>query len=135
MHMPRWRAVEEDAEIDLAPLLDVVFIMLIFFVVAAPLLRETGIGVTSTARVVAAAGAAQPSLVLTIGADDRIRFDEQRIDVRLVRAHLERLHAIQPQAALIVRAHEDSSTEVFAAVAAQAREAGIHDIALATFRE
>ncbi|MCG3171008.1 MAG: hypothetical protein CALGDGBN_02580 [Pseudomonadales bacterium] len=133
--MPRRRASEEDTEIDLAPLLDVVFIMLIFFIVTASFVRETGIEVARTPPAAVPADAAERAFVLTVARDNQIWLGERRVDVRSVRAYLERLHATRPQAALVVRAHEESDTEVFAAIADQAREAGVGDVAIATWRD
>ena len=133
--IPHRRAAEEDVEIDLAPLLDVVFIMLIFFIVTASFVRETGIGVAGAPPAAMEADAGERSLVLTVAHDDQIWLGARRIDVRSVRTALERLHATRPQAGLVVRAHEDSATGVFAAIADQAREAGVYDVAITTFRE
>ncbi len=135
-HIPyHRRAAEEDVDIDLAPLLDVVFIMLIFFIVTASFVRETGIDVAGTPPADAEADAGDNTFVLTVAHDNQIWLGGRRIDVRAVRACLERLHATRPQAGLVVRTHEDSATGVFAAIADQAREAGVYDVAIATFRE
>ncbi|HMV71808.1 MAG TPA: biopolymer transporter ExbD [Pseudomonadales bacterium] len=133
--IPHRRVAEEDVEIDLAPLLDVVFIMLLFFIVTASFVRETGIGVAGAPAAGMDADAGESSLVLTVAHDNQIWLGARRIDVRSVRSTLERLHATRPQAGLVVRAHEDSATEVFAAIADQAREAGVYDVAITTFRE
>lgn len=134
MHLPHWRAVEEELRIDFTALLDVVFILLIFFVASVPLVHETGMAVSSI-RPSPAGANQEPALLLTVAGDDGIWLDGQRIDVRRVRARLERLHALRPQAALVVRVHEDSATETFAAIADQARQAGIYDVALVTSRQ
>lgn len=133
--MSRRHASDEDAEIDLAPLLDVVFILLVFFVLAASFVHEAGIGVARVPPVTAPTDTDERAFVLTVAADDQIWLGGQRIDQRLLRSQLQRLHATRPQAALVVRAHEDSSTEVFAAIADQAREAGVFDVAITTYRD
>ena len=108
--------------------------MLIFFIVTASFVKETGIRVARPPPP-SAADAGKRSIVLTVGADNAIRLGERRIDVRAVRAAIEPLHAADPDAAVVIRAHEDSDTEVFAAIADQSREAGVWDVSITTFAD
>lgn len=133
-HIPRRRRAEDESEIDLTPMLDVVFILLVFFLVTASFVKETGIRVARPPPQ-SVADAGKRSIVLTVGADNAIRLGERRIDVRAVRAAIEPLHAADPGAAVLIRAHEDSDTEVFAAIADQSREAGVWDVSITTFAD
>jgi len=132
-HIPRRRASQDESEIDLTPMLDVVFIMLIFFVVTALFVKETGIHVARPQPQVGEAG--KRNILLTVTAGNEIWLGERRVDARSVRATIERLHAGNPEAAVLIRAHEDSDTEVFAGIADQSREAGVYDVSISTFAD
>ena len=124
-------AAEDEAQIDLTPMLDVVFIMLIFFIVTASFIKESGIEVNRPE-----ASTAQPkenvNILVAISATNEIWMDQRRIDVRSVRANIERLHAENPKGAVVIQADNQSNTETVAAVLDAAREAGVFDVSLAT---
>ena len=132
-HIPRRRASQDESEIDLTPMLDVVFIMLIFFIVTASFVKEAGIHVARPQPQVEEAG--KRNILLTVTAGNEIWLGERRIDARSVRATIERLRAANPEAADLIRAHEDSDTEVFAGIADQSREAGVYDVSITTFAD
>ena len=121
---------DEDEGIDLTPMLDVVFIMLIFFIVTASFVKETGADInrpeSSTATTKENA-----SILVAINAQGEIWVDKRRIDVRAVRSNIERLHAEKPEGALIVQADNKATAELIMKVMDAARQAGVHDIALA----
>jgi biopolymer transport protein ExbD len=124
-------AAEDEAQIDLTPMLDVVFIMLIFFIVTASFIKEAGIEVNRPE-----ASTAQPkdnvNILIAINANNEIWMDKRRIDVRAVRANIERLHAENPKGAVVIQADNKSNTETVAAVLDASREAGVFDVSLAT---
>ena len=126
------RAVAEDeAEIDLTPMLDVVFIMLIFFIVTAVFIKEAGVEVNRPE-----ASTTDPkenvNILIAINATNEIWMDKRRIDVRAVRANIERLHAENPKGAVVIQADLESNTETVVAVLDASREAGGYDVSLAT---
>jgi biopolymer transport protein ExbD len=122
---------EDEAQIDLTPMLDVVFIMLIFFIVTASFIKETGVEVNRPE-----ASTSQPkenvNILVAITANNEIWMDKRRIDVRAVRANIERLHAENPKGAVVIQADNESNTETVAAVLDASREAGVYDVSLAT---
>jgi biopolymer transport protein ExbD len=122
---------EDEAQIDLTPMLDVVFIMLIFFIVTASFIKESGIEVNRPE-----ASTADPkenvNILVAISATNEIWMDQRRIDARAVRANIERLHAENPKGAVVIQADNESNTETVAAVLDAAREAGVYDVSLAT---
>ena len=124
-------AAEDEAQIDLTPMLDVVFIMLIFFIVTASFIKEAGIEVNRPE-----ASTSQPkenvNILVAVNANNEIWMDKRRIDVRAVRANIERLHAENPKGAVVIQADNKSNTETVAAVLDAAREAGVFDVSLAT---
>lgn len=134
-HLPKRRSTGEEFEIDLTPMLDIVFIMLIFFIVTASFAREAGIQLIRPQAQQNQAGDENRNILLTVTSANEIWLEDRRIDIRSVRANIERLHAENPKAAVVIRAHDDSDTEVFASIADQSREAGVYEVSLATFAE
>ncbi|WP_461482380.1 ExbD/TolR family protein [Porticoccus sp.] len=134
MALGRRKIAEEPAEIDMTPMLDVVFILLIFFVVTATFVKESGIDINRPPI------SDQPpppeqqtrTMLFRIAEDNSVWLEERRIDVRSVRAHVERVHAESPQTQVIIEAHPRAKTATFVLISDQAREAGVEDIALST---
>lgn len=131
MRRPFYRVNDdEDAMIDLTPMLDIVFIMLIFFVVTASFVKETGIDInkpqakTATVKEVA-------NIKIAINQFDEIWVDKRRVDVRAVRPLLERLHIENPQGALIIQADKKSTNNKLVQIMDAARQAGIDAISIA----
>ncbi len=131
--MRRRRAIigEETEEIDLTPMLDVVFIMLIFFIVTATFVKEIGIDVNSPDKNQNVKDADKQSIVVQITNRDRIRIRGRDIDFRAVRANIERLHAENPDAPVVVQPHPDSTTETMVHVMDSARQAGVYAVSIA----
>lgn len=131
-HIGRHADDKDEGDIDLTPMLDVVFIMLIFFIVTASFVKEVGLDVNRPESSEAPPDANQENIVLKITASGEIWLVDRRIDVRAVRANVERLIAENPKASVIVQANEKAKTEVFAAVIDAAREAGVFNVSLTT---
>jgi biopolymer transport protein ExbD len=124
------RSSRSTVELNIAPLIDMVFILLIFFLVTTSFVKETGIEVT---RPTAATAAVENRSTILIGidADDRVFFDHREIDLRAVRANLERALAENPEGAVVVVADKASSTGVAIAVMDGCRLAGADNVSLA----
>ena len=131
--MRRRKAIigEETEEIDLTPMLDVVFIMLIFFIVTATFVKEIGSDVNSPDKNQNVKDADKQSIVVQITNRDRIRIRGRDIDFRAVRANIERLHAENPDAPVVVQPHPDSTTETMIHVMDSARQAGVYAVSIA----
>ena len=131
--MRRRRAIigEETEEIDLTPMLDVVFIMLIFFIVTATFVKEIGLDVNSPDKNQNVKDADKQSIVVQITNRDRIRIRGRDIDFRAVRANIERLHAENPDAPVVVQPHPDSTTETMIHVMDSDRQAGVYSVSIA----
>jgi len=123
--------VEAEGEIDITPMLDVVFIMLIFFIVTASFVKESGIEVN---RPDASTAQAKPraNILIAINASDEIWINKRRVDESQVRANIERLHAENPQGTVVIQADEEAKTRKLVAVMDAARQAGVYDVSLAT---
>ncbi|WP_299771224.1 biopolymer transporter ExbD [uncultured Pseudoteredinibacter sp.] len=124
--------VEEKADIDLTPMLDVVFIMLIFFIVTASFVKEVGIGVNIPPENDNPPPPEAPQNILVeVTATDEIWMEGRRVDVRAVRANIERMSAENPQASVIIKADGKASAEKYIAIADAAREANVYNVSLA----
>lgn len=134
IHRKRARVAKGDGAlaIDLTPMLDVVMIMLIFFIVAGTFVREIAIEVERKATSNAQSDQPSENIVVQIAANDEIWIKSRRIDSRSVRANISRLRAENPEAAVIIKANNKSTVEPLAAVVDSAREAGIYNISLST---
>ena len=122
---------QEDSEIDLTPMLDVVFIMLIFFIVTATFVKEIGLDVNSPDKNQNVKDADKQSIVVQITSRDRIRIRGRDIDFRSVRANIERLHAENPEAPVVVQPHPESKTNTMIQVMDSARQAGVYNVSIA----
>ena len=124
-------ATAEEDGIDITPMLDVVFIMLIFFIVTASFVKESGIEVN---RPDASTSNAKPraSILVAITDTGEIWLNKRKIEEGQVRANIERLHAENPQGTVVVQADEEAKTRVLVAVMDAARAAGVTDVSLAT---
>ncbi|WP_101758756.1 biopolymer transporter ExbD [Oceanicoccus sp. KOV_DT_Chl] len=124
-------AVEEGGEIDLTPMLDVVFIMLIFFIVTASFIKEAGIEVNRP-EASTATKKENVNILIAISATNEIWIDKRRVDKRAVRSVIERMHAENPKGAVVIQADNESNTETVASVIDSARAADVYDVSLAT---
>lgn len=121
---------EASSEINLTPMLDVVFIMLIFFIVAASFVKEFGIEVSRPDEPVRPV-AENDSILIAIGETNDIWIGECLIDPRAVRANLEQGHAENPGARVVIRAHKRSHNDTLVQVMNASREAGLYDLSIA----
>ena len=123
---------DEGAQINLTPMLDVVFIMLIFFIVTATFVKEVGLDVNQPDdEKPKTVDPDKRSIVVRITSRDRILVAQRDVDWRSVRANIERLHAENPEAPVIIQPHADSRTEVMVHIMDSARQAGVTNVSLA----
>ena len=129
----RGREEEADEQINLTPMLDVVFIMLIFFIVTATFVKEVGLDVNQPEDdKPKTVDPDKKSIVVRITNRDRILIAQRDVDWRNVRANIERLHAEAPEAPVIIQPHPESATETMIHVMDSARQAGVYNVSLAT---
>ena len=120
----------EESQIDLTPMLDVVFIMLIFFIVTSTFVKESGVDV-SRPNADTAVVTESNSIQIGITSSNQIFMDKRQVDKRAVRAHVERGLAENPGAAVIIVADADSKTETLIEVMDQSRLAGAVSVSVA----
>ncbi len=121
---------EEETGIDMTPMLDVVFIMLIFFIVTASFVKESGIDVNRP-EAATAVKKDRASILIAINEKGEIWINKRRIDVRAVQANVERLHAENPQGTVVIQADKKSTTDILIKVMDGARAAGVFDVSIA----
>ncbi len=122
---------DADSEINLTPMLDIVFIMLIFFIVTTSFIKESGINVNRPAAKTAVTKE-KTNAVVGIRDNGEIWIDKHLVDIRSVRSFAERLLAENAKATVVVAADRDVKTWVLVEVMDQIRMGGIEDVSIAT---
>ncbi len=120
---------EDESNVDITPMLDVVFIMLIFFIVTATFIKESGIDVDKPEQATAIVEE-KASILVSIDATDKIWIERRQVDMRSVRSIIERLHAENPKASVVIQADKESRNETLVQVMDASRRAGVYEIAL-----
>lgn len=119
-----------DSEIDLTPMLDVVFIMLIFFIVTASFVKESGIDLNRSDSLDLPL-AENASILIDISENNEIWMDRRLIDHRALRSNIARTLAEKPDATVVIQADKRSSNKVLVQVMDASRAVGIYDVAIA----
>ncbi len=130
----RNKSADEDVgAIDLTPMLDVVFIMLIFFIVTATFIKEPGVEVdrpdANTALIKNA------KILVAIDAENKIWIDKNQVDLSMVEDQIELLLAENPNSPVIIQADGQASIKTLNSVAQAARKTGIADVSIAASKE
>lgn len=128
--MKRLPKAEEDNELNLTPMLDVVFILLIFFIVTTSFVKETGIDVNRPSAATAEKKS-QGNILIAINANGDIWIDNREIDIRAVRANIQVLKASYPQSSVIIQSDTEARTGILVKVMDQVRLAGVQNISIA----
>lgn len=126
---------KEETEINLTPMLDVVFIMLIFFIVTTSFVKETGIEVNRPSAK-SAEQKSKANILIAIRNDNEIWIDKRMVDIRSVRANIERLKAENnTEGSVVIQSDSESKTGVLVKVMDQVRLAGIFNISISTLKD
>ncbi|MDG2421858.1 MAG: biopolymer transporter ExbD [Gammaproteobacteria bacterium] len=120
---------EEAGEIDLTPMLDVVFILLIFFIVTSVFVTEAGIDVTrpEASTVEDTSG---DLILIAVGPSGDIWIDGDQIDPRFIRSRFELRLADAPNSAIIIQADQNANNEQVMLILEAARDANIEDVSI-----
>lgn len=121
---------EDEQVIDLTPMLDVVFILLIFFIVTATFIKDTGAEVVQPFAITA--DHKQVSVLVAITDNNEIWIDNNKIEPDTLRLHILRLYTESPSGGVVIQADKDADIETLTYVADQAKAVGITDISIAT---
>ncbi len=130
----RYTEQEEEATIDLTPLMDIVFIMLIFFIVTTSFIKEAGVDINRPSANTAERKE-RGNILVAITANDEIWIDKRRVDIRAVRANIERLKAENPEGSVVIQADKESKNGLLVQVMDQARMAGVSNISIAAIKD
>lgn len=133
-HRRHDQLLDEDSGIDMTPMLDIVFIMLIFFVVTTSFVKESGIDVNRPSAQTAEVKE-RGNILVAIDQAGQIWIDKRVIDIRAVRANIERLHAENPQGTVVIQSDSDAKTGLLVRVMDQVRLAGVANVSIAAQAE
>ncbi len=117
---------DEEADIDITPMLDVVFIMLIFFIVTASFVKESGLDVNKPPVTDTPPDSdSERPIVVEINKLSEIRIDDRLLDERAIKSTITRLTAERPKAAVVIRAEKKAKTKALTAAIDGIKAAGI----------
>ncbi|SFF58387.1 outer membrane transport energization protein ExbD (TC 2.C.1.1.1) [Fontimonas thermophila] len=126
----RNRGGDDDAQIDLTPMLDMSFILLIFFIVTTSFVKEAGIDVNRPSAATAERKE-RGNILIAIRPNGEIWIDKKLVDLRAVRATVERLHAENPEGSVVIIADKTSQTGILVETMDQVRLAGVYNVSIA----
>jgi biopolymer transport protein ExbD len=116
---------DDDTEIDLTPMLDVVFIMLIFFIVTASFIKEYGLEISrpDQSQEQSSIPTENQNVLINVTASSEIKVDDRRVDIRSIRSVIQRKLAENPEGSVIISAHPEAKADVYTAIADAAIQA------------
>ena len=132
--MRKFSKVEEEAEINMTPMLDIVFIMLIFFIVTATFIKEAGVEVDRPSAVTAEKKD-RASILIAVTENDEIWINRRKVDLKSLRANIEKLHAENPQGTVVVQADKRAKAGLMIAVTEVVNDSGVPNVAISTEKE
>ncbi len=118
------------AEVNLTPLIDMVFILLIFFIVTSSFVKESGIEVNRP-NAQTAERQERGNIIIAANQKGEVWIDKRKVDVHTVRAHIERLRAENPEGSVVILADEKSQTGLMVQIMDQVRLAGVTNVSIA----
>jgi len=124
----------ESTGIDLAPMLDFVMNLLIFFIITAVFAKEFGLSVSRPSAGIGAPSKEAGSMLIAISASGEILIDDRLVDIRAVRANVERMHAIKPENGVMVVADSKAGTGIVVQVVDQVRQGGVTNVSFGATR-
>ncbi|MFH2093756.1 MAG: biopolymer transporter ExbD [Pseudomonadota bacterium] len=124
------RANSKNLELNIAPLIDMVFILLIFFLVTTSFVKETGVDI-SRPTATTAVSKAQATILIGVTKDNTIHIDQRAVDIRAVRANVERALAENPEGSVVIVADKESLTGLVINVMDACKLAGAQNVAIA----
>jgi biopolymer transport protein ExbD len=120
----------DDTGIDLAPMLDFVLNLLIFFIITTSFVKEAGI-VVNKAQAMTAEHKDSGNILIAIRPNGDIWMDKRRVDIKEVRPLIERLHIERPEDTVVIIADRESATGVLTKVMDQVKMGGVTDVSIA----
>ncbi len=124
------RIESEEAEVNITPMMDIVFILLIFFIVTASFVKEAGIDVTKP-NAQTAEQKERANILIAIDKNNQVWINRRIVDIRAVTANVQRLLAENPESSVVIQADEKSENGTFVKVMDNTKLAGVDNIAIA----
>ena len=124
------RRLREEATLDMTPMLDIVFIMLIFFIVTTSFIKETGIEINRP-NAATAERDEKGNILVAISENNEVFIDRRKVDIRAIRPNIVRLRAENPEGSVIIQADRASQTGLLVQAMDQIRLAGVQEISIA----
>ena len=124
------RRQQDESGLDLTPMMDIVFIMLIFFIVTTSFVKETGIEVNRPNADTAERNE-KGNILVAISQNNEIWIDKRRVDLKAVRANIERLKIEYPEGSVIIQADKEARSGLLVETMDQIRLAGVQNISIA----
>ena len=128
--MRRKTRKQDETGIDLTPMMGIVFIMLIFFIVTTSFVKETGVDINRP-NADTAERDEKGNILVAITASNEIWIDKRRVDLKAVRANIERLKIEYPEGSVIIQADKESRSGLLVEAMDQIRLAGVQNISIA----
>ena len=122
--------ISDDNPLDLTPMMDIVFIMLIFFIVTTSFVKETGVDINRP-NAETAERDEKGNILVAITQNNEIWIDKRRIDLKAVRANIERLKIEYPEGSVIIQADKEARSGLLVETMDQIRLAGVQNISIA----
>ena len=120
----------DEVQIDMTPMLDIVFIMLIFFIVTTSFVKEAGIEINRP-KAANATTAKSANIFIAVRQNDEVWMDKRQVDIERVSANIERMLAEQPTDTVVIQADKDAKHGTVVKVMDQVKAAGIDKISIA----
>lgn len=124
------KTAEEETGVDLTPMLDITFIMLIFFIVTTSFVKESGIDVNRPSAATAVKKE-KANILVAINEIGDVWIQKRQVDLRAVRANIEKLHAENPEGSVVIQADQGAKTGTLIKVMDQVRLAGVEAVSIA----
>ena len=128
------KARGESTGIDLAPMLDFVMNLLIFFIITAVFAKEFGLAVSRPSASIGTPAKEAGSLLIAIAEGGEILIDDRLVDIRAVRANVERMHALKPENGVMIVADARAGTGLLVEVVDQVRQGGVLNVSFGATR-
>ncbi len=124
---------EEESEIDMTPMLDIVFIMLIFFIVTASFVKEAGVRVTNPGAITATPRA-DANVFIAVTKTGDVYIDNKKVEIERLKVEIQRVKAESPEGSIVIQADRDSKAGIVMKVLDAAKTAGVKAVSVAATR-
>ena len=125
---------EEEAEINMTPMLDIVFIMLIFFIVTAAFVKEAGVQVNRP-EAIHSFQKPRTSILIAVTETDQVWINRRRVEIKALRMIIEKLHSENPRGTIVIQADQRAKAGLTLEVMNAIKQAGIQDITVAALKK